>query len=1192
MSYEIKINPLSSGRNRCLSCRTSLRRFPPQSAPQLSTVNCQLNEHLLFMPFTSPTSATPLPQILGYLLVEEIYVGDCTAVYRAIAQSDNRSVIIKILHSDAPEFDDLSQFRHQYTIVKDLNLPGVVRCHSLTAYGNSYALVMEDFGGISLHQYRQQQSLSIGETLSIASQMATILHTLARHQIIHHNINPAHILIQPETGKIELIDFSIASRLPQVTPQLRQPQHLASNLAYIAPEQTGRIDRNIDDRADFYSLGVTLFELLTGELPFQADTPGDLIQAQIARSLALVSVLDPDVPGMVMAIVAKLMAKNPEDRYQTALGLQHDLNICIDRWSATGTIDRFELGLQDSSDRSTILFQRGYANDCLNQSKSDLIAAERCRVLGDRLNAIELYDRSIAGAIADADLQQAATSNELAARFYLGWGKEKIATVYLQAAYAYFARCGAIAKTEDLKNCYPHLLAPISPPQQPEFDRLSHLAAIVDPAHRSSLSASASAELQPQVRESSYVDLAAVWQFDRVLANNIPGVIYKFRFDTNEQISFPYISSGCQELFHLSAAEVMADSACLMSLIHPDDFLVLLQIISESAVNLTSKLWEGRFTLADGEVKWIKSSSQPEPQPDGSIVWDGILLNISDFKQAELNLAASQQQYYRLIQSIPGVVWEYDLELDRFTFVSDRAEALLGYPVEAWLSQPDFWRRHIYAADLDSTIQIYDNALRDRQNCEFEYRLVTADDRLVWVYDISTPVFDRHGKLVATTGLLIDITDRQAALFDRQQAELALQQTNERLASTNQELLRVTQLKDEFLATMSHELRTPLNAILGMSECLQAEIFGSINERQAKSIATIERSGQHLLSLINDILDVSKIAAGKLELEIVDVSIAHLCKSSLAFVKQQAERKQIQLQLELQHQLGKISVDRRRMTQVAINLLANAVKFTPQGGSVTLSAGIATPDLTRRSTFQGDWICLAVIDTGIGISPTDRERLFQPFIQVDSNLNRQYEGTGLGLALVKQIVELHGGYVTLESELGQGSCFSVYLPYTGTKGDLLTDTHTSEKLEPHADELEQTIASAFTILLAEDNKANAITFVSYLNSKGYRTILANNGIEAIELAKTEHPHLILMDIQMPGMDGIEAIEQIRQQLELAQTPIIALTALAMETDLPAGIRSNREKCLAAGANEYITKPVKLKDLNKRIQHYLKFSDGR
>ncbi|MFM2305302.1 MAG: hypothetical protein RLZZ135_2715, partial [Cyanobacteriota bacterium] len=348
------------------------------------------------MPFTSPTSATPLPQILGYLLVEEIYVGDLTAVYRAIAQSDNRSAIVTILRSDSPPCDDLLQFRHQYTIVKNLNLSGVA-----------------------------------------------------------------------------------------------------------------------------------LLELLTGELPFQADAPGELIQAQIVRSPALVSVLNPDVPDMVAAIVAKLVAKNPEDRYQTALGLQHDLNICIDRWSATGKIDRFELGLPDLSDQLSI--------DCLNQSKSDLIAAERCRVLGDRLNAIELYDRSISGAIADADLQQAATSNELAARFYLGWGKEKIATVYLQEAYAYFARCGAISKTEDLKNCYPHFLAPISPPQQP-FDRLSHPTAIVDPA-QSYLSASASAELQPQVRGSSYVDLAAVWEFDQVLANNIPGVIYKFRVDTNEQIS-------------------------------------------------------------------------------------------------------------------------------------------------------------------------------------------------------------------------------------------------------------------------------------------------------------------------------------------------------------------------------------------------------------------------------------------------------------------------------------------------------------------------------------------------------------------------------------------------------------------------------------------------------------------------------
>jgi CheY-like chemotaxis protein len=255
------------------------------------------------------------------------------------------------------------------------------------------------------------------------------------------------------------------------------------------------------------------------------------------------------------------------------------------------------------------------------------------------------------------------------------------------------------------------------------------------------------------------------------------------------------------------------------------------------------------------------------------------------------------------------------------------------------------------------------------------------------------------------------------------------------------------------------------------------------------------------------------------------------------------------------------------MRQVLINLLSNAVKFTPEGGSVKLSVGSISADLPHH--HRGNWVFFSARDTGIGIASEDLAKLFQPFVQIDSRLNRKYEGTGLGLVLVKQIVELHGGWIDVESELGQGSCFTIYLPSPEPLLDPPIESLSPEDLA---------ISPSLKILLAEDNEVNINTFSSYLTTQGYQIILAYNGQDAIDLAQTHHPDLILMDIQMPKLNGLEAIARIRQYPDLAGIPIIALTALIIEAD--------REKCLAAGANDYLTKPVSLKQLNHTIQKWL------
>lgn len=253
----------------------------------------------------------------------------------------------------------------------------------------------------------------------------------------------------------------------------------------------------------------------------------------------------------------------------------------------------------------------------------------------------------------------------------------------------------------------------------------------------------------------------------------------------------------------------------------------------------------------------------------------------------------------------------------------------------------------------------------------------------------------------------------------RNSAEENLRASEEQLRLINAELERAARLKDEFLANMSHELRTPLNAILIIGESLQEQVYGPLTSKQQKALNDVVESGQHLLALINDILDLSKIEAGKIELQRAPVNVAAVCQASLRLVREQAIKKNHSVSLLLPSDALTIRADERRLKQMLVNLLSNAVKFTPDGGKVGLEvhAGGAAPDIR-----------FAVRDTGIGIRPELQARLFQPFAQLDSALNRQYGGTGLGLALVRRLAELHGGHVEVQSTPNEGSCFTIVVP--------------------------------------------------------------------------------------------------------------------------------------------------------------------
>lgn len=312
----------------------------------------------------------PLDKIIpfpGYHITEQIYLGSRTSVYRGIREQDQQPVIIKLMRNEYPSLNELAQFRNQYTISKKLDFPGIVKTYSLENYRNGYAIVMEDFGGISLQQWLSKKStaipnseeinkfeLPITDFLDISIQIVSILDQLHRQRIIHKDIKPANILIKPTTKEIKIIDFSIASLLPREIQCLTNPNVLEGTLSYISPEQTGRMNRGIDYRTDFYSLGVTFFELLTGHLPFTATDSMELVYSHIAKEAPKANQVNPKIPPILSDIISKLMAKNAEDRYQSALGLKHDLEICKQQLQETGKIDTFELATRDISDRFLI----------------------------------------------------------------------------------------------------------------------------------------------------------------------------------------------------------------------------------------------------------------------------------------------------------------------------------------------------------------------------------------------------------------------------------------------------------------------------------------------------------------------------------------------------------------------------------------------------------------------------------------------------------------------------------------------------------------------------------------------------------------------------------------------------------------------------------------------------------------------
>jgi PAS domain S-box-containing protein len=531
----------------------------------------------------------------------------------------------------------------------------------------------------------------------------------------------------------------------------------------------------------------------------------------------------------------------------------------------------------------------------------------------------------------------------------------------------------------------------------------------------------------------------------------------------------------------------------------------------------------------------------------------GIARDITERKRSEQRL----QMFLQAIESSYDSVMIVALD-GTIVYANSATARTFGYDVEAILGQHS---SIFYPQPAELSIEdLIERAVRDDSHdalggvqgwsgettCQRQTR-----EQFPAIVSVS-PIPSDQGRPTMVSIICRDITTQKAI-----QAELA---------TKNLELEQASRHKSSFLASMSHELRTPLTSILGFSSLLLQGLFGELNEKQQSYLKGIEDSGLHLLELIKDILDLSKIEAGKIELDFTPCSLAAICRETIDLVSSQARKKQINVELAITPGLDTIEADELRLRQMLLNLLSNALKFSDPGGSVGVEA--------RRCKGE---IELSVWDHGIGIAEDDLGLLFQPFQQLDNSLSRNHEGTGLGLALTRQFAHLHGGRVTCRSRLGEGSCFTIYIPDLHSTSSSHLD-RLSRPLQPVQCPSILEDRADILILIVEDDPSNATLLTDTIEHWGYQVHHASNGLEALTWITSHTPDLVLMDVNLPDLDGLAVTQQLKLNPHRMHIPIVAMTALAMMGD--------RERCLAAGMQDYISKPIDNEYLATILERYL------
>ena len=520
-----------------------------------------------------------------------------------------------------------------------------------------------------------------------------------------------------------------------------------------------------------------------------------------------------------------------------------------------------------------------------------------------------------------------------------------------------------------------------------------------------------------------------------------------------------------------------------------------------------------------------------------------ILTSLIDrrFSAQSLELSLSEQRFRQLVESVQVILWRRSVKSSYFSFVNKEAEELLGYPMEQWLTNKNFLFDHVHPDDRERAEAMCTAVMESRKPQRSEHRMLSADGRVIWLRT-SISVVSENGEVGELVGVMTDITERKHADEAAQSANRA---------------------KSEFLATMSHELRTPMNAIIGYSEMLTDEAEDLGLRQFIPDLKKIRSAGTQLLGLINNILDISKIEAGKIEFHYEEFNLRDLIADVATICEPLAAKNSNALVVNVTD--GGMYSDLTRVRQILFNLLSNACKFTHSGTvALTVSAEIAP-----AGDSGGDFIKFQVTDSGIGLTSEQIGKVFEAFAQADSSTTRKYGGTGLGLAITKNFCELMDGTIHVESEIGKGTTFSVRLPKGAGKGpDLAAALDSAAPLIP----------SIGHVLVIDDDPVIQDLMKSFLSREGYTVTVTNSGPTGLLRAREIKPDVITLDIAMPGMDGWSVLSELKNDPDLSEIPVVILT-----------MADNKRLGYALGATEYLVKPIDRERMTAVLRKYSRLS---
>lgn len=516
-------------------------------------------------------------------------------------------------------------------------------------------------------------------------------------------------------------------------------------------------------------------------------------------------------------------------------------------------------------------------------------------------------------------------------------------------------------------------------------------------------------------------------------------------------------------------------------------------------------------------------------------------------KNLEL-IEENNERYDFISKATNDVIWDWDLLTNAVKWRGHGLKNYLSKDISMDLIPGNFWVNGLHPDERKiTTYQLYKTILNGGASWEGDNRFLRSDGSYAHINTRGYMLTNADKKPIRMIGCIQDITDRKNAELEARQAKIDADEA------------RKTQ--EQFLANMSHEIRTPMNGVIGMTQLLGNTI---LNEEQKEYIEIIKESAGNLMVIINDILDLTKIVAGKITIDKVDYVFADVVKNSIQITRFKAEEKGISLNYSVDKNIHRVLMgDPFRLNQLLVNLIGNAIKFTEQG-EVNVRVNLL------QETAETVSLEFSVQDTGIGIEEEKLDSVFERFTQASSDTTRKYGGSGLGLTITRQLIQLQGGSIHLKSRQGEGSTFTFYLEIKKGNEEELTSFKNTKATDPLYS------LTGVNILLVEDNIINQKVAVKILSNQGANVSIANHGLEGLSMLRKNQYDLVLMDIQMPEMDGYQATRLIRKEFlaPLCKIPIIAMTASALI--------SEKDKCLSAGMDDYITKPFQAKELFEKI----------